>query len=469
LGWLWTLYLLWHSPGTFTQDEIGHFVIARDAWRSPSLIFNDWGRAVNTLIYMIPALFGLTCARVAATAMAAATVILTAKLAEKLRAQYYFAIPIVMWFQLWYCDFAHTAITEIPFSLLMVLCTYLLVSGELLAGSIVIGLAPYVRTEGIALTLVWVVYCLWKKNWSSTTIALLPMMVVSLVNRLIFGTSHLAMYARTHPIGELQMKLYGVGPWSHYPKVLINSVGLPVMIMAVYAFAAILKRSARLQVFTLYGLYLCIHMVVYHFGLYGGGGDHRYVFPLAPVIGLAAVFGLEYIAEVCRSAGSRIFISNQKWLTRAVVTGLLALVVLDGVRYTTRPLDAEAVEAKMTADWLREQKLADHPLVSTHVWFYYYLPLRVTQGLWMQNPEVLLAAKPGTIAIWDSHYSEIFGLPLASLSRTNGWGLLHEFDSPSTEIRGDVDGLNPARFLVFEKSNSGSSTSDPPASATATR
>ncbi len=447
-GWLWTLFLLWHSPGTFTHDEIGHFIIARDAWQSPSLIFNDWGRAVNTLIYMVPALFGLTAVRVAATVMAAVTVLFTAKLAKKLGAEYYFAVPIVVWFQLWYCDFSHAAITEVPFSLLMVLGAYFFVSGEFLATSMVVGLLPYVRTEGIALAGVWVAYCLWKKNWRGVIITLIPIVLVNVLARL-FGAGHLGMYTNPHPIGELQMKLFGVGGWSYYPKVLMNHVGLAVTVLALYSLTAILKQSARVLVFAFYGVYMAIHIVVYHFGLYAAGGDVRYVFPLAPAIGVAAVFGLEYIAEVCQSAGTR-FSFDQRRIS-IVFAMVLASIVAVGARYTVRPLDPEAIDAKITADWLRQQKLADHPLLSTHVYLYYYLPLRVPprQDLW-QNPD-LLDTKPGTIAVWDSHYSELEGLPIASLSPKDSWELLREFDYPPTGTRADVNDYPPARFLVFEK------------------
>jgi hypothetical protein len=449
-GWLWTLYLLRHSPGTFTHDEIGHFVIARDAWHSPSLILNAWGRAANTLVYMIPALFGLTGARVAATLMSAMTVVFASLLARKLGAEYYFAVPIVVWFQFWYCDFSHAAITEIPFSLVMVLCAYFFVSGEFLAVSIAAGLLPYLRTEGIVFMLLWAVYCLCRKKWGASIITFLPFASYNVLVYFVYGAGQLQTYANTHPIGKLQMQLFGVGRWSYYPRVLLDHVGLAIMVLAIYALSAILQRSARLLVFAFYGIYMGIHMVLYHYGLYGAGGDIRYVFPLAPAIGVAAAFGLEHVAAVLHAASANLFSgSHQEWLTPAAVTVMLSLVFAVGVRYTVHPLDPEAVEARMTADWLRHEELTGHLILSTHVYFYYYLPLRVPSALW-QNPN-FASAEPGTIAIWDSHYSEIFGLPRAALSPANGWELLREFDYPPTGDTVDLDAHPPARFLVFEK------------------
>lgn len=457
-GWLWTLYLLWHSPGVFTDDEIGHFIIARDAWHSSSLILDSWGRAVNTLVYMIPALFSLTAARVAATLMSALTVLVAAKLAKKLGARYYFAVPIVMWFQLWYCDYSHAAIPAIPFSLLMVLCAYFLVSGEFVAVSVVVGILPYVRTEGIMFTPLWVVYCLWKKRWTGAIIALLPAVLINVMARMVFGASQLGMYINLHPIGNEQAKLFGIGIWSYYPKVLISEVGLSVLALAVYSLAEVLKESKRLMAFTFYGIYLAFHMVRYHFGLFGAGGDARYVFILAPAIGVAAVFGLEYIVALCQSAGTRIYRFDEKWLTPAVVALALGLVVADGMRYTVRPTTPEAVAARMTTDWLRRVKLADQPILSTDVWVYYYLPLHVQRTLWDLDPKAVSVAKPGTVAVWDSHFSDSYGLPISSLLPAYGWERLREFDAPARRF-----GEN-ARLLVFEKRTPKSFNSRLPAS-----
>lgn len=444
-GTLWTLYLLWHSPGTFTDDEIGHFIIARNAWHSPSLILSEWGRAVNTLIYMIPALFSLTAARVTATLMSALTVLFAAKLARKLGAKYYFAIPIVVWFQLWFCDYGHAAIVEIPFSLLMVLAAYFFVSDEFLAVSVVVGILPYVRDEAIAFALLWAVYCIWKKRWGAAIIALLPAALINVLSQLVLGVSQVGMYFNLHPIGNQQAKVYGIGAWSYYPKVLISDVGLPVLALAVYSLGAILKDSRRLLVFMFYGSYLAIHMTLYHLGLFAVGGVDRYVFPLAPAIGVAAVFGLEYIVAVCRSAVTHILRLDRKWLKPAIVAIVLGFVIIDGMRYTVRPPDPEAVAAKMTTDWLRREKLADHPILSTDVWFDYYMRLRLQRTLWVLDPKAASVAKPGTVAVWDKHFSDTYGLPLASLSPAKDWERLHEFDAPATKFWGK------ARFIVFEK------------------
>ena len=55
LGWTLLLWARAAPLSSVLDDEIGHFVVARDAWSHPELILNVWGRAGTTLAFMLPA------------------------------------------------------------------------------------------------------------------------------------------------------------------------------------------------------------------------------------------------------------------------------------------------------------------------------------------------------------------------------------------------------------------------------
>jgi len=69
--------LLFASDGTALQDEIGHYIISRDAIANPELILDLWGRTLHTILYILPAQFGLDGARLASVGLAALTVIVS--------------------------------------------------------------------------------------------------------------------------------------------------------------------------------------------------------------------------------------------------------------------------------------------------------------------------------------------------------------------------------------------------------
>ncbi len=77
-GLAWTV-VMWIRAAPFASvldDEIGHFLVARDSWVHPQLLLNAWGRVGTTIAFVLPAAAGLDVARGAALAMSAATFVL---------------------------------------------------------------------------------------------------------------------------------------------------------------------------------------------------------------------------------------------------------------------------------------------------------------------------------------------------------------------------------------------------------
>lgn len=58
------VWMMLQSTGTPQHDdEIKHFLISRDVWSDPKVALSLWGRCLNTLIYAVPAAFGLEAVR----------------------------------------------------------------------------------------------------------------------------------------------------------------------------------------------------------------------------------------------------------------------------------------------------------------------------------------------------------------------------------------------------------------------
>jgi hypothetical protein len=112
LGALYMLYLLFSSTGTPLQDEIAHYIISRDAWHTPELILNTWGRTGHTLLYMVPAKIGLTAARLFSLVMAVCTAWYTLKMAQLMELKIYYLVPLFLFFQPWFADLSYLDITE---------------------------------------------------------------------------------------------------------------------------------------------------------------------------------------------------------------------------------------------------------------------------------------------------------------------------------------------------------------------
>lgn len=444
----WTVYIFSRSPGTPVQDEVGHYLIARHAWEFPDLILHLWGRTVNTLAYMLPALGDLQAARLASILLSGLTVWITTLAARRLGVRRLFWVPLLLCFQPWFSDLSYTAITEVPFSLCLVLGVYFWLSERSSLAGLAFGLLPLIRHEGIALLGLWGAYALLTRRWKALAISAAPYALYNLAYYAVFQQLAAAVYFATTPTD-----IYGKGSWLHFARPLLDKAGLPVMLLAALGLVPVIRLRKKAAAFLVYLAYLLIHTIIYRYGLYASGGYDLFLFPLAPGIALAAALGAEWGLDLIlalSSTGSaarfpgnsrlfaRIASLAEKGLTVLLPALVILAVVLTGLTTAPRPVDAEQEACQQAAAWLRAQGFDPRAVVSTHVWFYYYYDLPWTRGGIWSKPPPLQSLGGGTIVVWDRHYSDRGKLFLSALSDpAGGWKRLADFK----------DGL----VIVFQK------------------
>ncbi len=454
-GIIWALHLLLASHGVLHDDAIGHFVISREAWHRPTLMLHHWGRPVNTLLYMVPALLGLVYARLASLILAVLTVLLTFLLAKRLRVEYAFMVPALLWFQPWFATwFVHPSMTEIPFSLMMVLSAWLLVSNRVVLASVVIGLFPLLRMEALALTALWVAVCAWRMEWRGVIVASLPTVVYGASYQVVFG--HLpggdfplipiSLLTRHAPLDYPPWRIYR---WLSYPRQLALGAGLPLAALALYGVPRLIASPARLTVLAWYGTYAAVHIALIRFRIVWPP-EPRYLLPLAPVVSIAGAAGLETLSSRIHSWLAR----RQGVGTGSVGSGnlilalVVAAVVAGGLLVSPVPAESGEDAARVAAAWLRQERLNDRTIVSTDVWIYYFLPghlmpqserpQRNPENTWSAPPP-LYELPPGTIAVWDNDLSDAYGLHWTALSSDREWKILKVFE------------FGKARRVIFHK------------------
>lgn len=424
-GLIWTVSLFFNSPGTPVQDEVAHVLISRNAWRYPVLILDIWGRPVNTLLYMIPSLGGLAGARWFSIVLAGLTVVVTSQAARHLGARWWFVVPAFLWFQPWFNDLSYTAITEVPFSLLLIVGILMWLRHHVLAATLAIGLLPLVRYEAIALVLVWCLYVVYRREWRAAILCWSPVIVYNLVYYAAAQRWPAAIYLSPKPTF-----LYGSGTLLHFVEPVVQNAGIPLIILSAFSAIAILKDGSKRFVAVWYVLYFLIHTVLYHFGLYASGGYYLFLLPLAPAIAIASALGIEALLDLPSRIAVR-HISRPHvlpLLTGLALTLILASVIAVGLRSRPHLLDLEATALREAADWIRQNGLAGYPVIATHVWFYYFYDLSwvPTQG-WAQPPP-LAGISRGSLVLWDGHYSDRWGMTYDELSTPDsGWAELKAF------------------------------------------
>jgi len=419
-GIFFMIYLLANSESTHSHDEIGHFLISRDAWLYPELIADTWGRTLHTLIYMVPVyLGGLTGARIVSLLMGIAAVVVTADIAKQLKLDYWHFIPALLFFQPWFAELAFLAITQVPFMLIMVLAVWMELKNKQYIAAVLVGLLPAVRHEGILLLGLWMVYQIYHKNGRAALLLLGPLLVLNITVFGFTGNWPFAIFLNITP-----NQIYGSGSWYHFLIRIPHpeAVGIPLSLL----FIAGLKKTITSQKMLLIGLwyfsYFLLHSVLFYFGLFASGGYKFFLLPLAPAFAVLGIQGLKEITNLIQHEFSP---SIQKG-----VIGCTLIIIISWTFVFARPHipDREYKAMNKAAKWINDHQTENKLVLSTHVYFYYLLPLEIhPRHLWEKHPP-LSSVPGGTIVIWDAHYSERWGLSKSYLNDEKRWRLITSFE-----------------------------------------
>lgn len=404
-GLAWAL-VLWARAAPLSSaldDEIGHFLIARDVWVHPALLLNAWGRVGTTLAFAVPAAAGLTWARAAALAMSAATVVMTTQVARLLGVRALVLIPVFLWFQPWFHFYAHAVVTEIPFSLVMVTgCSAALRSRWALA-SVLFGALPLIRHEGIAVLGLWLAFLLYQRRPRLVALAALPLLAYQTAFAPTYDTAPFALYFHTKPTTA-----YGHGSWLHYLVPLGRSLG-PLVTLLAFVGLVVSRANRRLLLFVApYALYALVEAGIFRFGLFGSGGDVGYLLPVATAAAVAAAAAVDWILDTARAR----FLAPR---VPALAACLLAIATAAwALRTHPTRADGAAVPMRQAVRFLEGRSADMSAVTATHVWYFElsHVTLPVGDGLrspW-SRPTRPGRIAPGGLAVWDCFYSNRFGL-----------------------------------------------------------
>jgi len=425
MGLFWTIFLLLSSPGVYIHDEVGHFLISQNAWNYPELMLDVWGRPLNTLLYMIPAKWGLTATRFLSLLMACLTVWLTTKVSELSGGRRLYLIPLLLWFQPWFNSFSYQAITEVPFSLCMIFGVSLWMSAREKSAAIVFGILPLIRHEGIVISSLYFMYMVYRRRRSTGTLTFLPLVAYNVMYFGVLLDWPFRVFLDAKSTGE-----YGHGSWFHFFPRLAYRAGLPVILLSLLALPLLLKQPRRFLYLAGYIAYFLVHTVIYRFGLFASGGYTVFLLPLAPALAITAGLGGEKLMnhlETPPTSPSKNTLLLRRLLQTLIVAVALSVLI---VGFTSRPVpvDDEGLAMQAASQWIDENGYTDKPIVASHVLFVYYHDLPWKPAHRWDMPIDLANLPDSCLLIWDRHYSEPWGVQLSYLMDShNGWQKLREF------------------------------------------
>jgi len=413
-GSAWLILVALRSPDAVFLDELAHVLMSRNAWQYPSFFLDTWGRPFNTLIYAIPALGGMALSRWFSVGMALLVVWLTTLIAQKVGVKRLWIIPIALFFQPWFAEMMFTANTMTPFALLLIAGVYLWMIGRWKWASLLFGLLPLTRHEGVALTVIWAGYCLIRRKPLASGVSFAPLGVYNLLYYLTYG-----MLASGNLFDAQPTTFYGAGGWFHYLPAVAHGVGVVLLLVGLLGIRPMFRHPLRV-IFIPFMVYLVVHVVIYRYGLFASGGYRFFLVPTAPAFAILAGVGIERFMM-----GVHFRQRNFMWTLGGIVIVLYAVLTT-----FTHPLSPRTQALEQASAWMKANEADATEVLSGHVWFVYFYDLawspQLTDG-WVRTGIQLDQLAPETIVVWEGHFSERFGIAYDRLTESDEWQVLQEF------------------------------------------
>lgn len=401
--------LCMRSNGMPVQDEIAHYTFSRQAWKSPELMLNTWGRPLNTIVYMLPALHSWLTARFFSIFLSTISLILTILTARKLQVKALFLIPVLLLFQPWFHELGFTVITEVPFCLALIAGAYFLVSEKYGLASLCIGSLVLIRHEGIALLGVWGLWMVLKKKWVPFAITVTPYLLYSAIYIVVFAKPAFEIFTSLQPT-----EMYGSGSWLHFVKPTLKETAVLPVILSLFSIPSVIRLREKGIIVLLCGIYFLTHTIIYRFGLFASGGYILFLMPLSAGFALAGAMGVENLLAGLRYVGRKLHLEAV-----AMAAGFVLIVAVCGVMLAaarnSEPylMSDEEIALREAYEYIHAEGVVPEMVYSTHAYFNYLYDLPMAN--WLYQPD-LMGMKEHSIVVWERHYADRWGVSYARLT-----------------------------------------------------
>ncbi len=421
-------------------DTITHYLFARYSWQNPAFLLDHWAKPLFTLLASPFAQFGLRGVVLMNIMIGLASAWLAWSLARNNHIPHAWLIPFLTVFNPVVTDTMLSGLTEIMFGGIIILSIWLFDRKRYGLASLVIGFSFLIRTEGIFLIPAFALFLLIAGKtrhilWMGTATLLYSVAGYFHYKDLFWLISYMPYKGATD--------LYGTGPIlyfvTHAPAYFGPAIVFLVLAGLLSWFAGI-RKNLTLSLSSLWMVCLCLliyfsaHSLMWFSGIGNSLGLYRYMAATGPLVAIVSLLGINALKNWFRK-----IVPGRKWImiSSRLVFGLMLLWVLIRAPFNLYPIPLKLhgpdLVVKQAADYIIKQDL-----ISGNMVYYYdpafvvHLNLNPFSGKQAReriyfNSEPCKQIEPGSLVIWDAHFSVNNGLESEALLTNPCYELLGEF------------------------------------------
>jgi len=488
-----------YSLGFYQDDEVGQYINMLSFWSDPFVILGNSPKPGYKIFMVIPALFSYNAVLIVNAFIASLAVYYTYILLKVCKINYAYFGALLLSVQPLFFDLSFRSYAEIFTSLLILFVLILYKKESYSLSALLCGYIFTVRQEVAVIILIFAVIYFRKKVYLPIILLAVFPLIYDLLGFLKTGD---IMFVLTE-IMSLSVYSYKTQGISHYLLVYIFIVGPVTLLLFFFGFFGFLSDTDKIKEYLIkYGIFYLIFTSIFFVQLmtmFSDGanpGNWRYLLHISPVAALFATVGLNNLAMPSFKKSSYIltgilafitlaFLSKDtngfilletseyskffviaisfliillikkepavEYLNKVSAVLLMIAIVYLMISFTPKVLSTENVALKETSEYLNTLDLKDKEILYNHTFIPFY-----SDELYRESPEKfkrlilenLKDIKPGTIIVWDSHYSYrpkdmLNDVQLETLEKDSTYKLLNKIVSSDQRFGA----------FIFEKSN----------------
>ncbi len=438
-------------------DNYAHFNIARWAFKYPHLFLDHWGKPVYTIFAAPFAQFGFVAVRILNSVLGLLTGWFVWKLAGKLKLENgWFAVVLAVFTPIYFALMS-TGMTEIVFSLVLVLSVYLFFSEKYNASAVVISFLFLARTEGLAFELLFLIALITKKQYRAIPLLATGFLVFSFIG-LVYHYHDFWWLYNQRPYATGGPSVYGRGEWNYFlvrlpefsGQIITGFIYAGTIVLTALWIKEKLKFNSNyfLPVLLILGPfwgYFFIHSFLWWKGE-TSAGLLRVMAASAPLAGIMSLYAVGFVAGFIK-----------KKLIVTILLGLTSVAIIYTAGDYYKKLigyDLSAEVLQRTTDWLKESGSLKHKLAMHNPYFAFSTEIdawdtNVVQYGFSNNDSPETGLPDSTIFIWDAQFSSNEGkLPLEKIINNNYFEVVKYFEPVIPfKVNGDLD----YKIIIFRK------------------
>jgi hypothetical protein len=189
-----------------------------------------------------------------------------------------------------------STLSQIEFAFVLLLGVYMAIKKRFYLSSLLFGLLPLIRSEGLVLVILWVIYY-YLTNSKERHSRRIILVFISTVPSIMWSIGSYFVTGRIFP--EVIYPFYSPYPEVHafeYSKNIIINFGIINFIIFIFSLLGFLRYDWHLKFVSLIVLIISgLHLVLAHFSLGGSIGAVEYLVPFFPLLILLEVKSLHFL------------------------------------------------------------------------------------------------------------------------------------------------------------------------------